>query len=371
MSIKSASSLRQQSTVRSAVILLSIEDMWDSPQENAVRLDAQSEILGSYHNLKWLTEKICAGEKIEFAVERQSTDGGKRIVSGPDYGLLDKCLRIDGCNAERYDLQPDMEAWLELLRDPGFSALVDIRQGRHGLTKNVVDNMNECIARFRAAITSQAHRKRCYNAVGNARRRQHSMIKAIKLCYSLCDEVEIALIDLSWKPECRMRKTLADTDAAYKKFANGIRHHSASRCFLVAIFSVELSDNKGFHISGMLLLKPGAGEQAANLGRYWRDNVTDGEGSFLCATDKPFATILSKWSGLNLAEVASPVDVQGDHARQQLLEAAVTRFADFSQKLRANGNGKKHRQIRIFKGEQIRSLAKIVPSVVDSGGEKW
>lgn len=350
--------------------LLTFGDMWDSPEENAVCMDAKSDILDFYHHIERFTEKIHAGEEIKIAVERQSTDGGKRIVAGPDYGLLEKCFRFNRCITEWYDLLPDMEAWLELLQDPRFSALVDMRPGRYALTKEFVDNMSECVTCFRATITSQAHRKRCYNVVGNARRRKKSMTKVLKLCYRLCGEVEIDLINLSWKPGIRMRKTLPDTDAAYKKFANGIRHHSASRCLLAAIFSVELSDHKGFHISGMLLLKPGAGEQAVNLGRYWRDNVTGGEGSFLCATDKPFATILSKWSGLNLAEVASPVDVQGDHARQQLLEAAVTRFADFSQKLRANGNGKKHRQIRIFKGEQIRGLAKIVPSEADEGGVK-
>lgn len=371
MLINHASPPFQRQTARSAEKLLTSVDMWDSPEESAVCLDGPSEILRAYRLINGLTEMIHDGREIKIAVERQSANGGKRIRRGRDYDFVIKCLKINPLMAERYDLPPDMDAWLELLRDPRISALVDTLQGWHALKKEVADILIECVARFRRIITSKAHRKRCYNEVGNARRRRHSMIKAIRLCYCLYDEVEIALIDLSWKPECRMRKTLADTDAAYKKFANGIRHHSASRCFLVAIFSMELSDNKGFHISGMLLLKPGAGDQAANLGRYWRDNVTDGEGGFLCATDKPFATILSKWSGLNLAEVASPVDVQGDHARQQLLEAAVTRFSDFSQKLRANGNGKKHRQIRIFKGEQIRSLAKIVPYVVEGGGEKW
>lgn len=371
MLINHASPPFQRRTARSAEKLLTSVDMWDSPEENAVCLDGPSEILRAYRLINGLTEMIHDGREIKIAVERQSANGGKRIRRGRDYDFVIKCLKINPLMAERYDLPPDMDAWLELLRDPRISALVDTLQGWHALKKEVADILIECVARFRRIITSKAHRKRCYNEVGNARRRRHSMIKAIRLCYCLCDEVEIDLINLSWKPGIRMRMTLSDTDAAYKKLANRIRHNSVSHCLLAAIFSVELSDHKGFHISGMLLLKPGAGDQAANLGRYWRDNVTDGEGSFLCATDKPFATILSKWSGLNLSEVASPVDVQGDHARQQLLEAAVTRFADLSQKLRANGNGKKHRQIRIFKGKQIRNLAKIMPSVVDSGGEKW
>ncbi|KGD64271.1 hypothetical protein Y5S_02573 [Alcanivorax nanhaiticus] len=361
----------QRRTACSARKLLAIQDMWDSAKENAFCLDGQSEILDAYSYLEAVTDKIRAGEDIQIAVESQSANGRKRMVPGKDYFSVVKILKINRSVIRRYDLLPDMKAWLELLECPRFSALVDIRPGRYALTKEVVDNMSECVDCYRRTVISQAHVKRCYNAAGNAKRRYHSVMQPVRQCFRQCDKAEIALIDLSWKPEFRMRKALADTDAAYKKFANGIRHHSASHCILVAIFSVELSDHKGFHISGMLLLKPGAGERATNLGCYWRDNVTDGEGSFLCATDKPFAATLSKWSGLNFIDVASPVDVQGDHARQQLLEAAVTRFAEFSQKLRANGNGKKHRQIRIIKGAQIRRLAKTVPNVVDSGGEKW
>lgn len=371
MLTRNAIPLPECSAQRSAVKFLSFSDQWDSPKVGAVCIDGQSEILGAYHLLDRLTEKIRGGDEIEIAIERQSANGDKNLKRGRDYELLSKCLKINPLMAERYDLLPDMVAWLEQCRDQRFSVLAAIRHGQQPLTEDAIDSMREILACYRAVITDHSHRKLFYNAAGSAKRRRHSMMKVIKQCYYLCDEPDIGLLDLSWTPECRTRKTLTESCATYTKFINGVRHHTVSRGVMAAIFCMESSDSKGIHISGLVLSESGSGNQAANLGRYWRDNVTKGEGSFLCATDRPFASILSKWSGFPVTGLATPVDVNSDPTPHQFLEAVITRFAELSPKLRANGEGRKHRQIRIFKGEKIRSLAKIVPSVVDSGGEKW
>lgn len=332
--------------------LLSFGDMVDCPKENAVHLDGQSEILWAYHFLGRLTEKIRGGEEVEVVVERRFTDGSTRIVPGRDYNLLVKCSAFNVCTIERYDLLPDMKAWCGLLGRPEFALLASVLIARKPLSRDVADRVQECLVQFREIIISGVHRKRCYNAAGNARRRQRSIVKHIQTCLRLYGHVEFELIDMYWKPEFRMRKALDDTDIAYSRFANGIRHHSVSQPLLTAIFCMELSDTKGFRIAGLLLFERGAVGRAADLGLYWRDQVTAGEGGFLCATGKPFSSMLSKWSGLPIEDLESLTVRQGDHARQQLIEATVTHFASFSQMLRANGAGRKHRQLRIFSSKQ-------------------
>lgn len=370
MQTRNAIPLPENSAQRSAAKFLSFSDQWDSPKVGAFCFDAQSEILGAYHLINWMAEKIRGGAEIEIAVERQSANGGKNLKPGRDYELLRKCLKINPLIAEGYDLSPDMEAWLELCRDPSFSRIAYICHERQALAEDAVDIMREILARYRAVITDHAHRKRCYNAAGSAKRRRDSIVKVIKQGHYLCDEPEIALLDLLWMPECRMRKTLTESCASYTKFINGVRHHSASRDVIAAIFCLERSDSKGVHISGLVLSKPGAGNSAANLGHYWRDNVTKGEGGFLCATDKPLASMLSKWSGFPLTGLAAPVDGNSDPARLQFLEVVITRFAELSPKLRANGEGSRHRQLRIFKSERLRNMEEIVRSDVGRGGMK-
>ena len=186
----------QRRTACSARKLLAIQDMWDSAKENAFCLDGQSEILDAYSYLEAVTDKIRAGEDIQIAVESQSANGRKRMVPGKDYFSVVKILKINRSVIRRYDLLPDMKAWLELLECPRFSALVDIRPGRYVLTKEVVDNMSECVDCYRRTVISQAHGKRCYNAAGNAKRRYHSVMQPVRQCFRQCDKAEIALIDL-------------------------------------------------------------------------------------------------------------------------------------------------------------------------------
>lgn len=352
MSSNSALILQERSADSYAGRLLSFGDMIDCPSELHVHLEGQSAILDAYNLLGRLTKMINDGNEIKVVKEHRLPNGRIRIMPGRDYMLFSKCLAFNDYISEQYDVLPDMRVWLDLICKPEFSLLKSVLPARGPLEGSLADRLKECCAQYQAIITSIKHRKRCYNVAVNARRRHRSITKPIEECLRLHDNISIELIQMFWNPSCRMRKTLDDTDVAYGRFANAIRHNSVSNNLLVAVFCVELSDEKRFHISGLLVFAGGRDGQAADVGRYWTSHATAGQGSFLCATDMPFDAMLAKWSGLPIEEIASLGVRQGDHARQQLIEATVTHFARFSQKLRAKGAGRKHRQLRIFSSNQ-------------------